>query len=87
MAPVSGSLNVIALDVMISLGLMTGAQLEHTGDVLPRPSLPESDTSMLVEPSLLMESVASAIKTPCNKFTCNEKNENVQHQIIVLCSN
>ena len=56
---------MIARDVMISLGLMTGAELEHSGDVtLPRPSFPESETSMLAEASLLMESAASEIKIP-----------------------
>ena len=63
MAPVSGSLNVIALDVMISLGLMTGAELEQRVDVMhPRPSLPESDTSIAADVYLLMQSVPSTIK-------------------------
>ena len=63
MAPVSGSLKVIALDVMISLGLMTGAELEQRVDVMhPRPSLPESDTSTAADVYLLMQSVPSTIK-------------------------
>ena len=63
MAPVSGSLKVIAREVMISLGLMTGAELEQRAEGMhPSSSLPESDTSTVADVYLLIQSVPSTIE-------------------------